>query len=96
MSCNSNLCIFVYGWWDTWAYDHIVIFISATFWDLLMHTLHQMALDVLIHFAIFILNVTLTIVLLNYLLLFLIHLKLELLTQFPASNGEQKIIFFEK
>ena len=33
----------------------------------------------------------LTLTLINYLFLFFIHLKLELLTQFPASNNENKL-----
>ena len=37
----------------------------------------------------------LTLVLLNCLFPFFIHLKLELLTQFPASNDE-KYIFYER
>ena len=37
----------------------------------------------------------LTLVLLNCLFLFFIHLKLELLTQFPASNDEKENIFMK-
>ena len=38
----------------------------------------------------------LTLVLLNCFKLFFIHLKLELLTQFPASNDEKNITIYEK
>ena len=39
---------------------------------------------------------TLAFMLLNYLRIFFIHLKLELLTQFPASNKLKLILFFFK
>ena len=40
------------------------------------------------------LNFNVTLVLLKCLLLFFIHSKLELLTQFPASNEEKKVFIY--